>query len=193
MKENLKVTHYPDGTPIPVITSDTTWANLEDNNTDDAYCYYNNDANGEASTFGALYTWAAAMGDNAVSSNSYPSGVQGVCPDGWHLPSSSEWTELTNSILGGNNVAGGKMKAMILWESPNTGATNSSGFTGLPSGRRYSNYGSFGGMYGYCFWWSTTEYNEYNAYYTSLYSNTEVVMNDKFHKSDGASVRCIKD
>jgi uncharacterized protein (TIGR02145 family) len=91
MAENLRVTKYPNGTPIPLATDNIAWANLEDNGTDDAYCYYNNNASGEANTYGALYTWAAAMGDNAVSSSSNPSGVQGVCPNGWHLPSDDEW------------------------------------------------------------------------------------------------------
>ena len=105
MAENLKATHYPNGTAIPYVTDNTAWGNLGDNNTDDAYCYYNNNAGGEAGTYGALYTWAAAMGDNAVSSSTNPSGVQGACPAGWHLPSDAEWTELTD-YLGGTSVAG---------------------------------------------------------------------------------------
>ena len=97
MTENLKVTHYADGTTIPLVTDNTAWGNLDDNNTDKAYCYYNNDANGEGDIYGTLYTWAAAM-NGASSSSANPSGVQGVCPTGWHLPSNAEWTELTDYL-----------------------------------------------------------------------------------------------
>jgi uncharacterized protein (TIGR02145 family) len=95
--------------------------------TPNSWWYDNNSANGDI--YGRLYTWAAAMNGES-SSNSVPSGVQGVCPDGWHLPSDAEWTVLTD-YLGGESVAGGKMKeaGTVHWNSPNTGATNSSGFT----------------------------------------------------------------
>src|SRR5574344_2484117 len=93
-------------------------------------------------TYGVLYNWPAAM-NGAASSTTNPSGVQGVCPDGWHLPSNAEWTELTD-YLGGYSVAGGKLKATGtieagtgLWYDRNTGATNETGFTGLPGGYRY--------------------------------------------------------
>src|SRR5690606_12297955 len=91
-----------------------------------------------------------------------------VCPDGWHLPTDAEWTELTD-YLGEN--AGGKLKATGtieagtgLWYDPNTGATNETGFTALPGGNRYSN-GSFYdfGYFGY--WWSATEDNATYAWY----------------------------
>ncbi len=92
-------------------------------------------------TYGVLYNWLAAMAGSA-SSNANPSGVQGACPLGWHLPSNAEWTEL-NDYLGGTNVAGGKLKEIGIthWTSPNTGATNETGFTALPGG--YRNYPGF--------------------------------------------------
>src|SRR6056297_3339950 len=90
MKENMRVTHYEDGTEISHVTGDTEWDNLTE--TDKAWCYYDN-SDSLGNIYGALYTWAAAM-NGAASSNDNPSGVQGVCPDGWHLPSDEEWKEL---------------------------------------------------------------------------------------------------
>ena len=97
MAENLKTTHYPDGREIRQITSSSYWANLSNNNTADFFCYYFNNMSGEKDIYGTLYTYAAAMGDNAVSSNRNPSGIQGVCPSGWHLPSEGEWEELIDT------------------------------------------------------------------------------------------------
>ena len=87
MVSNLKATRYADGTEIPLVESTSDWKDLGYD--DLAYCYYNNSADNEARIYGALYTWAAAMND-ATSSYSNPSEVQGVCPDGWHLPSDEE-------------------------------------------------------------------------------------------------------
>ncbi len=193
MAENLKVTHYPDGTAIPHITDDTQWENLGDNNTDDAYCYYNNNANGEKDIYGALYTWAAAMGDNAVSSNTNPSGVQGVCPDGWHLPSDAEWIELTD-YLGGEDVAGGKLKeaGITHWDSPNTGATNESEFSALPGGGRNSSGGFYdSGLNGD--WWSASECAGSYAWGRYLYSHYANIDRNGYNKSYGFSVRCVRD
>jgi len=194
MAENLKVTKYPNGTSIPHVTDYSAWADLADNDTDDAYCYYNNNASGEANTYGALYTWAAAMGDNAVSSSSNPSGVQGICPDGWHLPSDAEWTELTD-FLGGTSVAGGKMKetGTTHWNSPNEGADNSSGFAALPGGGRGNYDGSFDDLGSYGSFWSATEYDSSIAWSRELYYNYAEVVRDLSNKSYGWSVRCLQD
>lgn len=114
MAENLRSTHYSDGTPI-------------------RYMDYDGDSS-SARTFGRLYAWAVAM-NGAASSASNPSGVRGACPAGWHLPSGAEWQQLAD-FLGGGAVAGGKLKAAgsSLWDSPNTGATDESGFSALPAG-----------------------------------------------------------
>ncbi len=116
MTENLKTTHYADGIAIPLVTYNTAWANLGDNNTDDAYCYYNN------SQYGALYIWAAAM-NGAVSSTANPGGIQGACPDGWHLPSDAEWAELVNSISndGHSGTEGTALKSTSGWNSDGNG------------------------------------------------------------------------
>ena len=174
MKENLKTTHYSNGTAIPLVNNATSWAALTA--TDMAYCWYNDDIANKA-TYGALYTWAAAM-NGAASTTTNPSGIQGVCPTGWHLPSDAEWTVLTD-YLGGGSVAGGKLKeaGTMHWISPNTGATNETGFTALPGGYR-DFYGAFSSIGGYGLWWSATVYYVFRNYYI---------------KQDGFSVRCVRD
>jgi len=188
MAEDLKVTHYPNGDTIPNVTDNTAWGNLADDNTSDAYCYYNNNTGGEANTYGALYTYAAAIGDNWARDNT---ANQGVCPDGWHLPTDAEWTILTD-YLGGTSVAGGKMKEIIHWNSPNTGADNSSGFSALPSGIR-SNNGDFGYLGNVGNWWSATEFNSNNTYHRYLYYISTEVFRLNSNKSRGYSVRCVRD
>ena len=188
MAEDLKVTHYPNGDPIPNVTDNTVWANLSNNNTDDAYCFYNND---NTTDYGALYTYAAAIGDDWTKDNT---DGQGVCPDGWHLPTDAEWTTLTN-YLGGESVAGGKMKEIgtTHWNSPNTGATNSSGFSALPGGNRYdAGDGSFNSLMNNGYWWSATEYNSIMVYYRLMDSHNTEVSHYGSNKSNGMSVRCIK-
>jgi len=143
-------------------------------------------------TYGVLYNWTAAM-DGEASSTTNPSGIQGVCPAGWHLPSDAEWTELTD-YLGGTSDAGGKLKetGTTHWNSPNTGATNETGFTALPGGYRYD-FGTFYyiGFYGY--WWSASEFNATSAWYRGMgYSNSNVGR-DYYYKELGFSVRCLRD
>ena len=104
MAENLRATKFNDGTDIPLVTKGKTWDGLRSR----AYCWYDNVETTYKNTYGALYTWPAAM-NGAASSSSNPSDVQGVCPVGWHLPSKTEWDELIN-YLGGSSVAGGKLK-----------------------------------------------------------------------------------
>ena len=190
MAENLKVTHYPNGDAIPFITNNTAWGDLADDNTSDAYSYYNNNANSEADTYGALYTYAAAIGDNWERDNVEN---QGVCPDGWHLPTDADWTTLSN-YLGGQIVAGGKMKEIgtTHWSSPNEGADNSSGFSALPSGNR-NYYGSFNYLGYDGRWWSATEDDINHAYYRGLDCDIAAVNHLSDNKSFGLSVRCVKD
>ena len=143
-------------------------------------------------TYGVLYNWPAAM-NGAASSTTNPSGVQGVCPDGWHLPSDAEWTELTD-YLGGTSDAGGKLKetGTTHWASPNTGATNETGFTALPGGCRYDN-GTFSNIGNYGYWWSATEYSTDYAWYRLMsYSYSNVNRYD-YSKELGFSVRCLRD
>jgi len=143
-------------------------------------------------TYGVLYNWPAAM-NGAASSTTNPSGVQGVCPTGWHVPSDAEWTELTD-YLGGTSDAGGKLKetGTTHWNSPNTGATNETGFTALPGGYRSSS-GTFSNIGNYGYWWSATEYSTDYAWYRFMYYDFSDVIRYSLSKELGFSVRCLRD
>ena len=142
-------------------------------------------------TYGVLYNWIAAM-DGASSSSSNPSGVEGVCPSGWHLPSSDEWLTLIN-YLGGADVAGGKMKetGTTHWKSPNTNASNSSGFTALPGGGTHST-NIFLSLTEKGHFWSSTE-NTYFAKWQGVYYQSGLTNSGLTNKNYGLSVRCVKD
>ncbi len=139
-----------------------------------SWCYFNNANN--CGFYGSLYNWGTALT---------------VAPAGWHLPTDAEWTALTD-YLGGESVAGGKIKSTSSWKSPNTGATNESGFTALPCGRRnpadlYYDLGE------YAYFWTATEYDSSNAWNRRLNYDNAGVSRLNNHKSYGFSVRCVKD
>ena len=175
MQKNLNVCKYRNGDDIPQVTDLNSWNGL----TTGAWCYYANDtANGLV--YGKLYNWYAV------------NDPRGLAPVGWHIPSDDEWTILT-TYLGGIDVAGGKMKATTLWNSPNT-ATNSSGFTALPGGSCYKTSGfSNLGLKGN--WWSSTVDNTNTNGVWSRYINYNLsyVASYAYNKNDGFSVRCVKD
>jgi len=186
--ENLKSTRYSDGTSIPLVSNTQTWNELTSASL--AYCWYDNDINYE-DTYGALYTWAAAM-KGAEGSSNVPSRVQGVCLTGWHVPSYDEWVELA-TYLGDNN--GGKLKetGTAHWESPNEGATNESGFTGLPGGKRDID-GQFFNLGRNAYWWSATEISTSEANHLGLYYANNYLGHDfQYDKRHAYSVRCVKD
>lgn len=174
LSKNLDVVTYRNGDTIPQVTDPNAWKNL----TTGAWCWYdNNPING--STYGRLYNWYAVIDP------------RGLAPSGYHIPTDAEWTTLTN-YLGGESVAGGKMKSTTIWPNPNTGATNSSGFTGLPGGYRniietFNQIGLAGQ------WWSLTEYDKGLAWYRYLSYNNGSIVKEYAPKPDGYSVRCIKD
>ena len=184
---NLDVTTYRDGTPIPQVTDPTAWAGL----TTGAWCYYNNDpANG--AVYGKLYNWYAVAG---IHDNDPATPNKILAPIGWHIPSHAEWTSLT-TFLGGESLAGGKMKSTgtSLWQSPNTAATNESGFTAFPGGF-CSNLGSFLNIGSYGMWWSSSILNTVDGafrYYLT-YFNGYATNNGGSDKNEGYSVRCVKD
>ena len=183
---NLDVTSYRDGTPIPQVTDPSAWANL----TTGAWCYYNNDpVNG--AIYGKLYNWYAVAG---IHDNDPSTPNKFLAPTGWHIPTDTEWTTLT-TFLGGEQVAGGKMKATsTLWQSPNLGATNESGFTALPGGYRHFGQG-FLEINTSGNWWSSSEINTTNAAWSrSLFNNTgNAYRLDSGYKKNGYSVRLVKD
>jgi len=117
--------------------------------------------------------------------------VQGICPDGWHLPTDDEWTTLTD-YLGGTSIAGEKMKSTSGWNN-NGNRTNSVGFNGLPGGGyRLSDNGSFSSLGDYGRWWSSSEGTSSSAWRRSLYNGSQV-SRDYYTKAYDYSVRCIKD
>ena len=181
---NLDVTTYSDGTAIPQVTDPTAWAAL----TTGAWCYYNNvSANG--TTYGKLYNWYAVAGIHDADPNT-PNKV--LAPTGWHVPTDAEWTTLT-TFLGGESVAGGKMKATTLWPSPNTDATNSSGFTGIPGGFCYFD-GSFIAINDWGKWWSSSEDDTASAWHRTLYPSLgQIDRRNDLTKACGLSVRCLRD
>jgi uncharacterized protein (TIGR02145 family) len=174
MAENLNVDHYRNGDPIPTGLSNAQW----ESTTQGACAIYNDDDSNDK-IYGKLYNWYAV------------NDARGLCPVGWHVPSDDEWTLLTLSF-GGEKVAGGKMKSSTGWNAPNTGATNSSGFTGLPGGYRGGDgpyyYVGYGG-----YWWSSTEYDSTSAWYRILSYDGSDVSRGNYNEQGGFSVRCVRD
>ena len=190
MAENLKVTHYSGGVEIELVEDSSLWDALSYNNK--AMCYHSNSMD-NANIYGALYTWAATT-NNTRSNIKDPVIVQGVCPDGWHIPNDEEWTELI-IYLGGDSIAGGKLKEVgtTFWCNPNTGANNESGFSALPGGSRYE-YGSFGNLRCWARFWSATEaYISTSASYYALRHDATSIHRFTTDRTSGFSVRCVKD
>lgn len=173
MAENLRTTVYANGDPIPNITDNSQWDNL----TAGAWVHYNNDIQNEY-PYGKLYNWYTAIDS------------RNVCPISWHVPTVDEWNNLVG-YLGSGWQSGGKMKSISQWVPPNVGATNESGFSGLPAGlHAYSSFDLLGHHAG---WWSSNEENanyaifyQVNNYDSQTYSGPSV---SKFY---GYSIRCLK-
>ena len=195
MKENLKTIKYNDNTPIPNVTDSATWGKLQTG----AYCWYNNDAAANKDIYGGLYNWFAVNTGK-------------LCPAGWHVPSHDEWTTLERAVCSSGTCAtdfpydanasigwtgtdeGGKLKETGLthWYRPNTGATNSSGFTALPGGRHNVTV-QFERITWYSQIWSSTEYSYNSAFYRALFYASKQVFRANHRKEAGMSVRCLKD
>jgi uncharacterized protein (TIGR02145 family) len=177
MAENLRTTKYNNGTVIPNITSASEWMSL----TTGAYCNYNNTtSNDTIANYGRLYNW-------------YAINMSKLAPNGWHVPTDAEWTTLT-TYLGGESIAGGKLKetGTTNWYSPNTDATNETGFTALPGGIRYY-YGTFQSFGHFGLWWSATEDGANSAWDRSMSYNISDAYRNNYNKELGFSVRCVKD
>ncbi len=187
MGSNLKTTKYNDGSEIPNVTDNTAWGALSTG----AYCWYNNDAGTYKAIYGALYNWYTV--DNNASSKVASNGGKSICPTGWHIPTDSEWSTLSD-YLGGGSAVGGKLKetGTTHWTSPNTGATNETVFTALPGGLRYYDGLSFQniGSSGYC--WSSSPTTVF-AHYRSMEYNSSSIIDSYLNKKFGISVRCLKD
>ena len=172
--ENLNVEHYRNGDIIPQVQDSNEWKNL----TTGAWCYFENNTD-FGKTYSKLYNWYA-INDS-----------RGLAPEGWHVPGDAEWNTLT-AFLGGDKVAGGKLKTTTLWNVPNTDASNSSGFSSLPAGVR-TNTGSFAFFGIAAYFWSSSAFNKEQALVYFMYSfNTNVNLSHG-SKALGLPCRCIKD
>jgi uncharacterized protein (TIGR02145 family) len=184
--KNLSVARYRNGDIIPQVTDPAQWANL----TTGAWCWYRNDSVTYAATYGRLYNWYAV------------NDPRGLAPQGWRIPTESDWNRLVKFIDQGadttcqscnqSTIAGGALKSITGWNSPNTGATNSTGFAGLPGAIRYAaGTFSFIGFYG--LWWSSNEFDATASWYRRLDNSVANFYRGYTSKSDGFSVRVVRD
>lgn len=179
--ENLKTTKYIDGTSIPLVSDNEEWKAL----TTHGYCWYNNEiANKE--TYGALYNFYVVFPQL--------NGNKNICPAGWHVPDFFEWKALEAKY--GPNEVGGLLKeaGTAHWTSPNTGATNGSGFTGLPGGNRNGYSGTFSGIGTMCSWWSSSGDTYYKDAFCFGLSNNSSFLNiySMTTWKNGSYIRCVK-
>jgi len=173
---NLDVTTFRNGDPIPEITDVTAWSLT----TSPAWCYFNNlSSNGDK--YGKLYNWYAV------------NDPRGLAPTGYHIPTDAEFATLS-TFLGGDSVSGGAMKedGACYWQAPNTDATNSSGFTGLPGGQRLTS-GGFNSINFFGLWWSSSEVNSSDAINRVVSYNSGSSSFNTFNKGCGHSVRVLQD
>ena len=198
MQENLRVTHYSDGTAINYVENNSLWEGMDF--THKAFCWAEGDSE-IGLVYGAIYNWAGAM-NGSPSSHLNPSGVQGACPDDWHLPSDEEWQQLelylemdqvTVDSFNFRGSIGGKLKevGLLHWEEPNLDATNESGFTAIGSGSRSSEgtYNSLKQLAGY---W-TTAGTETTFLPRTVHYNMLQIRRIYHPGNYGFSIRCIRD
>ncbi|MCF8293330.1 MAG: fibrobacter succinogenes major paralogous domain-containing protein [Chitinophagaceae bacterium] len=195
-KENLRVRKYNNGTAIGFNAEggsagfSSTW----ENSTIGLHAIYASDSTTTPSNrtkYGYLYNWYAAKGI-FTTGNIASTDTLNICPEGWHVPTYAEWTTLFTE-LGGESVAGGMMKSKgtAYWNSPNTGATNESGFLALPGGYRMQN-GSFNDIRNSVIFWSDTENDNSSAWCNSLSNSNAFVSRNSSDKRIGACIRCIR-
>jgi len=175
MINNLDVDTFRNGDIIPEAKTNEEWIQAGENK-QPAWCYYNNDP--AFRSYGKLYNWYSV------------NDLRGLAPDGWHIASDVEWSQLIE-YLGGDNVAGTKMKSTAGWQENGNG-TNESSFTGLPAGYRTS-LGTFYDVGLYGFWWSSSELNAETAWYRNLNCNIGDASRGNNYKVAGFSVRCLRD
>jgi len=191
-QSNLKVSKYRNGDNIPTGLSNSAW----ENTTSGAYAIYDNNDPVNDGLYGKLYNWYT-VNDS-----------RGLCPTGWHVPSDGEWNVLVkyldpsaDTVCGNcwqSSIAGGALKSTAMqptpggWASPDTGATNSSGFTALPGGLRY-NDGGFYNVASYGYWWSSSVSSGSNAWNRDLYYTSSNIGRLIYGRANGFSVRCLKD
>lgn len=176
MAENLRVTHYRNGDGVPLESNGDAWRRLQKG----AHCNYANDP-ADAAVYGHMYNWHAV------------NDARGLAPQGWHVPSGAEWQRLFDD-LGGRNIAGGLLKetGTTHWNPPNYGATNETGFTGLPGGVR-DDRGNFLDRGNYGYWWSSTQDGTMTASCLQLGYDHRAAGAGSLFLGKGAWVRCVRD
>lgn len=176
MAENLKTTKFNDGADIPQVTDNVDWSGL----TTSGYCWVDNDEVSYKEMYGALYNW-------------YAVNTGKLCPDGWHVPTDQEWIELTDYLAsrGYTNQMGKVLKSKTGWNDYGNGSDNF-GFNALPGGFRYGQ-GHFEspGYGGY--WWTNSEYDATEAWRRIMSYDNDDVFRGFFTKTNGFSIRCVKD
>lgn len=201
MTENLAVTHFSDGTPIPAVLdnnnngiTDDEWAALPENAK--AYCYYGDDAD---NSYGILYTWNAAV-NGTTGSNNVPSNLQGVCPSGWYLPSDAEWYGFLNYLANTSTGRAAALRSTTGWLNDGNG-TDIYGFKAFPSGYRDGYTGLFRNKGLSAEWWDSTEgktisgTNYLGAYSYRLMYNGLLEAGggySGYKKNMGICVRCVR-
>jgi len=177
MAENLRVTRYNNGDPIPEVTDNQEWSNLKTG----AYCNYNNN-DSLGNIYGRLYNWYAIIDS------------RGIAPKGWRIPTTEDLMKLI-SYLGGDSVTGGKLKerGTTHWLWPNKGATNESKFNALPGGYRLNFGGTFHSLGSNAYYWTTTESFELYSWSQQIFYAFADKSPEMEFATYGFSVRCIKD
>jgi len=191
MGTNLRTTHYSDGSAIPNVTNDNAW--LQVGATGAWSNYENSTAHG--ATYGKLYNWYAATDQ------------RGVCPMGWHVATDAEWKQLESALgmpanelnsagtRGEAQNVGGMLKSTSVWNTPNTGATNETGFSGLPGGARGGfSEGTFFNLGTHGEWWTSSNYGEFNfAVRRQLRHSNGGIGRFGYYKGNGYCIRCLRD
>jgi uncharacterized protein (TIGR02145 family) len=177
MAENLKVSHYRNGNAIAIVSNPKDWSALSTG----ATCWYNNDSAANHCVYGKLYNWFAVADERHV------------CPLGWHEPTDDDWTILEDN-LSGSVSAGGKLKSTGLqyWKEQNISADNSSGFSAIPGGNRFSN-GPYLEISQTAYWWSITPSSSNEAWFREVINKLGLVDRNAYDRKSGFSVRCVKD
>lgn len=177
MVENLRSTSYNDGTPIPLVKDNLQWSKL----ISPAYCWYNNDEKRYKELYGALYNW-------------YTVNTGKLCPEGWHVPTENDWTQLITSLTQSGETAGAlKEESAAHWLYPNYGASNHTGFTARAAGARQSYMGNFYIMGSFAYWWGVETYEKTKARAFSLSSGSDSLNITYENEKNGFSVRCMRD
>lgn len=191
MSENLRVTSYPDRSPIPYVYDNDMWANLDDDDTSDAFCFVSTNNHADVKV---LYTYAAAIGDNWTKGKI---DNQGICPDRWHLPSAEEWNTLKTYLSNAGfdkNSQGQALRATSGWRTRvgEPVGTDNFGFTTLPGDNRGAYSGTYN-VFDTSVWWNCEEESKVKASICSIGNGESRISLSDRRKSEGCSVRCIKD